>query len=59
LFKIPFSILMGMVANQPAILDFSLTRTDNQLPNEGYAVMFPIALITKIVLVQILFGILN
>lgn len=59
LFKIPFSILMGMVANQPAILDFALTRTQNQLPSFGYAVMFPIALILKIVYIQVLFGILQ
>lgn len=56
LFKIPFSILTGMVANQPAILDFALTRTGNLLPTFGYAVMFPIGLIMKIVIVQVLFA---
>ncbi|MEL6843567.1 MAG: TrkA C-terminal domain-containing protein, partial [Bacteroidota bacterium] len=55
LFKIPFSILSGMMANQPAILDFALTRTGNQLPNVGFALMFPIALIAKIVLAQVLY----
>ncbi|MFK7925524.1 MAG: aspartate:alanine exchanger family transporter [Bacteroidia bacterium] len=54
-FKIPFSILSGMMANQPAILDFALTRTGNQLPSVGFALMFPIALIAKIVIAQILF----
>ncbi|MEM6765057.1 MAG: TrkA C-terminal domain-containing protein [Bacteroidota bacterium] len=58
LFKIPFSILTGMVANQPAILDFALNRTGNLLPTFGYAVMFPIALIMKIVIVQVLFALL-
>ena len=53
--KIPFSILMGIVSNQPAILDFSIDRTKNQLPNFGYTKVFPIALISKIVIAQLLF----
>ncbi len=53
--KIPFSILMGIVSNQPAILDFSIDRTKNQLPNFGYTKVFPIALIVKILIAQILF----
>lgn len=59
LLKMPFSILMGMVANQPAILDFSLTRVGNQLPTFGYALMFPLGLILKIVYVQVLFNLLQ
>ena len=58
LFKIPFGILSGMVANQPAILDFALNKSGNQLPNYGYAIMFPLGLIIKIVLVQVLFALL-
>lgn len=58
-FKIPFGILSGMVANQPAILDFALNKAQNQLPNFGYAIMFPLGLIVKIVLVQILFAVLG
>lgn len=58
-FKIPFGILSGMVANQPAILDFALNKAQNQLPNFGYAVMFPLGLIVKIVLVQVLFAVLG
>ncbi|MCI4668230.1 MAG: hypothetical protein MRZ79_08840 [Bacteroidia bacterium] len=56
-FKLPFSILTGMVANQPAILDFALNRSGNLLPNYGYTLMFPIALISKIVIAQLLFTI--
>jgi len=59
LFKIPFSILMGMVANQPAILDFAASRTNNRIPQIGYAMMFPIALIAKIIIAQLLFIILQ
>ena len=57
-FRMPFAILTGMVANQPAILDFAIQQARNQLPNFGYTVMFPIALIAKIVFVQILFALL-
>ncbi len=53
--KIPFSLLMGIVSNQPAILDFALSRSGSQIPLFGYTMMFPIALISKIVIAQILF----
>ncbi|MGB0840380.1 MAG: hypothetical protein ACPGXL_09580, partial [Chitinophagales bacterium] len=59
LMKMPFSLLMGVVANQPAILDFATSRTKNSIPVFGYAMMFPIALITKIVIAQVLFLILT
>ena len=57
--KIPFSFLMGMVSNQPAILQFAFDKTGNQLPSHGYTIMFPIALIIKIVYVQLLFTFLQ
>ena len=53
--KLPFSVLGGMVAHQPAILDFALTQTGNKLPNLGFTLMLPIAIILKIVFVQLLF----
>ncbi|MFK7903835.1 MAG: aspartate:alanine exchanger family transporter [Chitinophagales bacterium] len=56
--KMPFSLLTGMVANQPAILDFATSRSNNKVPMFGYAMMFPIALISKILIAQILFLIL-
>lgn len=56
--KMPFSLLMGMVANQPAILDFATDRTQNRIPMVGYAMMFPIALISKIIISQVMFVIL-
>jgi putative transport protein len=55
----PFSFLIGMVANQPAILDFATSRTGNIIPVFGYVMIFPIALISKIVIAQILFMIVN
>jgi len=57
--KMPFSLLTGMVANQPAILDFAMDRTGNRLPLFGFSQMFPIALIMKIVIAQILFIVLS
>lgn len=57
--KLPFSFLMGMVANQPAILDFAASRTKNRIPVFGYAMMFPLALIMKIVIAQVLFLVLH
>ncbi len=57
--KIPFSILIGMVANQPAILDFALGKAQNKLPNIGFTLMMPIAIVTKIVYAQLLFALLN
>lgn len=57
--KMPFSLLTGMVANQPAILDFAMERTGNRVPMFGFSQIFPIALIMKIVIAQILFIVLN
>ncbi|MCB0837240.1 MAG: hypothetical protein KDD99_11300 [Bacteroidetes bacterium] len=53
--KKPFTLLMGMVSNQPAILNFATNRAKNRIPEFGFAMMFPIALITKIVIAQLLF----
>lgn len=55
--KIPFTRLSGMVAamnTQPATLAFAnnLTKTDDA--NIGYASVYPLALITKIIVAQIL-----
>ncbi len=53
--KIPFSVIMGMVAHQPAILDYSMGQTKNKLPVIGFTLMLPIALIVKIIYVQMLY----
>ncbi len=55
--RIPMSILTGMVAGlftQPAVLGYALEQTDNDLPNVGYASVYPVAMIAKILLVQAL-----
>lgn len=55
LFKIPFSILLGFMSNQPAILDYASSLTKNKVPQIGYSIMFPISLILKILFAQILY----
>ncbi len=57
LLKIPMSLLIGMLAGlqtQPAVLAYALEQTENELPNLGYATVFPIAMMVKILLAQIL-----
>ncbi len=59
LFKIPFSLLLGFLSNQPAILDFATDMSKNKVPLIGYSVMFQIALVMKILFAQLLFIILG
>jgi putative transport protein len=61
LLKIPMSILVGMLAGlqtQPAVLGFALEQSDSELPNIGYAAVYPVAMISKIVAAQVLLAIL-
>lgn len=55
LFKIPFSLLLGFLSNQPAILEFSKDMTGNRTPLIAYSIMFPIALIIKVLFAQLLY----
>lgn len=55
LVKIPYSVLLGFVSNQPAILEFATDITKNRVPSIGYAFMFPISLIMKILFAQIMY----
>jgi putative transport protein len=57
---IPLSLAIGMVAGihtQPAALGFALQETRNEIPNVGYAAVYPIATIAKILLVQLLLAV--
>jgi putative transport protein len=58
LFKIPYTLLLGFMSNQPAILDFGQDLAKNKIPTLGYTLMFPIAMIMKILYAQILYIIL-
>ncbi|MCK6551916.1 transporter [Myxococcota bacterium] len=57
LLKIPGTVLVGMLAGiqtQPADLTFAIERTKGEVPNVGYAAVYPIATIAKIVLAQLI-----
>ncbi len=61
LMKVPMGLLVGMVAGlqtQPAVLGFALEQTGDDLPNVGYAALFPIATIAKIIAAQLLLAML-
>ena len=58
LVKIPYSLLLGFSANQPAILEFATDITKNRVPGIGYSFMFPISLVLKILFAQVLYLIL-
>lgn len=62
LLKIPFGLLLGMLAGvqtQPALLGYALEQTGDDLPNIGYAAVYPVALIGKIVLAQVVLLLLS
>ncbi|HMP29133.1 MAG TPA: TrkA C-terminal domain-containing protein, partial [Saprospiraceae bacterium] len=55
IFKIPYSLILGFMSNQPAILDFASTMSNNKAPQIGYTMMFPIGIILKILIAQLIF----
>lgn len=62
LLRIRMGVLVGMVAGihtQPAVLAFGHDQAKSDLPNLGYATVFPIATIGKIVLAQLLLVLLR
>ncbi len=50
---------MEILANQSAILDFAISRAKNNIPQFGYTLMFPIAVVLEIVIAQVLFLVLS
>jgi putative transport protein len=57
LLRIPLNVLIGTVAGlhtQPAVLAYALDKTGRELPNVGYTTVFPLAMIAKILLAQVL-----
>jgi putative transport protein len=62
LLRIPMGLLNGILAGlqtQPAVLGFALEQSENDLPNIGYATVYPIATITKILLAQLILALLS
>ena len=61
LLKIPMTLLIGIVAGlqtQTAVLGYALEQTGNDLPNIGFASVYPAATISKIIVVQVLLAML-
>jgi putative transport protein len=57
LLKIPFDSLMGMLSGiqtQPACLAYATREANSDVPNMAYAAVYPIAMITKIIMAQFL-----
>ncbi|MCW5849427.1 MAG: transporter [Anaerolineae bacterium] len=60
--KMPVGLLFGVLSGlqtNPAVLSFALEQTDNDLPNVGYATVYPVATIAKIVLAQLMLTLLK
>jgi putative transport protein len=55
--KIPMAVLTGIVGGlqtQPAVLAFAHEQARSDLPNVGYATVYPVAFVAKILLAQLL-----
>ncbi|MFO0907737.1 MAG: TrkA C-terminal domain-containing protein [Isosphaeraceae bacterium] len=60
--RIPMGTMTGILAGlqtQPAVLGFALEQSRNGHPNAGYATVYPVATISKIVLVQVLWAMIS
>ncbi|MCG5511437.1 aspartate:alanine exchanger family transporter, partial [Ectothiorhodospira lacustris] len=57
LLKLPMNVMLGVVSGQhtqPAALGYAVEQAGNDLPHIGYATVFPMATIAKILLAQII-----
>jgi putative transport protein len=58
--KMPFGLVAGLLSGlqtQPALLGFAIEQEGNDVPNAGYAAVFPVAMISKIILAQVVLGV--
>jgi putative transport protein len=56
--KVPFGQLTGMLSaqqTQPAVLGYALEDSKDEAPNVGWSLVYPVAMITKILLGQVIF----
>ena len=59
--KIPYGTLTGFIAalhTHPALLSYASDQARNDMPGAGYAMVYPMAMITKIICAQALFFLL-
>lgn len=59
LLRIPYSLLIGMISPQPAVLNYAEEQAGNPLPGIGYTLMFPLAIIINVILAQLMLIILQ
>jgi putative transport protein len=58
--RIPMPLLSGMIAGiqtQPAVLGWATEHDRSEVPNLGYAAVYPVATIAKILLVQLILAV--
>ena len=61
-FHIPLNVMFGILAGthtQPVVLGYATHHTGNDLPNVGFATVYPLATILKIVLAQVLLAVIR
>ncbi|WLT33198.1 aspartate:alanine exchanger family transporter [Geothrix sp. PMB-07] len=61
-FRIPLNVMFGILAGthtQPVVLGYANHQTGNELPNVGFATVYPLATILKIVLAQVLLALIT
>jgi putative transport protein len=59
--RMPMGLLTGMLAGlqtQPAVLAFAQEQSGDDVPSVGYAHVYPVAILVKIVLAQVLLALL-
>ncbi len=60
--RIPFGMLTGVVSalhTQPAVLGFAAEQSRDESPNIGWSLVYPISMISKIILAQVIFTLLG
>ncbi len=60
--KVPMSVMLGVIAGmqtQPALLSYGTQQAGNESPNVGYASVYPLAMVLKILLAQAIFVVLS
>ena len=60
-FKLPYGLVAGLLSGlqtQPALLGFAIEQEGSDVPNAGYATVFPVAMISKIILAQLVLAVL-
>ncbi len=60
--KMPYGLVAGLLSGlqtQPALLGFAIEQEGNDVPNAGYTAVFPVAMISKIILAQAVLAILT